>query len=84
MSKYYNNRWLRIKDHANEVPDVPEREDLQWPSLEKLTPTNLKRTMSTLMNEWEKSINEPSESTNSAPGKALEVTRANSKSPPII
>jgi hypothetical protein len=36
-----------------------KREDLQWPALEKLTPGNLKRTVSTIMQEWEKSLTPP-------------------------
>ncbi|TVY32557.1 hypothetical protein LOCC1_G008694 [Lachnellula occidentalis] len=36
-----------------------KREDLQWPALDKLTPGNLKRTVSTIMQEWEKGLTPP-------------------------
>jgi len=51
----------RIMDHNAEEPDTPSKrgDDMQWPALEKLTPGNLKRTVSTLMHEWEKSLTPP-------------------------
>ncbi|TVY18127.1 hypothetical protein LARI1_G004489 [Lachnellula arida] len=36
-----------------------KRDDLQWPALDKLTPGNLKRTVSTIMQEWENSLTPP-------------------------
>jgi hypothetical protein len=38
-----------------------QRESIQWPDLEQLAPGNLKRTVSTLMKEWEKSLTPPLE-----------------------
>lgn len=32
---------------------------MQWPVLDKLTPGNLKRTVSGIMEEWEKSLTPP-------------------------
>lgn len=34
----------------------PKRDSLPWPALNKLAPSNLRRTASHLMNEWEKSL----------------------------
>lgn len=42
-----------------ETPSKAPREDLQWAALDKLTPGNLKRTVSTIMQEWEKSLSPP-------------------------
>lgn len=39
---------------SNKVDGIP------WPALQKLTPTNLRRTASHLMAEWEKSLSPPS------------------------
>jgi hypothetical protein len=43
--------------------DTPKRDEIQWPTLDKLSPGaikgNLQRTMSTIMKEWEKSITPP-------------------------
>lgn len=38
-----------------------KRESIQWPDLEQLAPGNLKRTVSSLMKEWEKSLTPPLE-----------------------
>ncbi|KAI9665596.1 MAG: hypothetical protein M1829_005676 [Trizodia sp. TS-e1964] len=40
---------------------TPKREDLPWPLLKDFSPQNLKRTATTLMNEWEKSLTPPRE-----------------------
>lgn len=37
------------------------RDEIQWPALDKLTPGNLKRTVSTLMKEWERNLTPPPE-----------------------
>lgn len=49
---------FRIRDDSDgmDTPSRAPREDLQWPALDKLTPGNLKRTVSTIMQEWEKSL----------------------------
>ncbi|KAI6714145.1 hypothetical protein JHW43_003366 [Diplocarpon mali] len=43
----------------------PKRIDIQWPALDNLSPNalkgNLQRTMSTLMKEWEKTLQSPTE-----------------------
>ena len=51
----------RILDPYTEAPDTPSKrgDEIQWPALDKLTPGNLKRTVSTLMQEWEKSLTPP-------------------------
>ncbi|ESZ93415.1 hypothetical protein SBOR_6208 [Sclerotinia borealis F-4128] len=50
----------------NHPPDSPSRRDeIQWPALDQLTPGNLKRTVSTIMKEWEKSLTPPSEKSQS-------------------
>ena len=36
-----------------------KRDNIPWPTLAKLTPGNLKRTASTLMSEWERSLTMP-------------------------
>jgi hypothetical protein len=47
----------RILDHATEESGpASSRDEIPWPALENLTPTNLKRTVSTMMKEWEKSL----------------------------
>ena len=48
-------------DQSSEAPDTPSKlgDEIQWPGLDKLTPGNLKRTVSTLMQEWEKSLTPP-------------------------
>lgn len=40
----------------------PKRNSIPWPDLVKLSPTNLKRTASHLMKEWEKNLTPPPES----------------------
>ncbi|KAF2734313.1 hypothetical protein EJ04DRAFT_512563 [Polyplosphaeria fusca] len=40
----------------------PKRSSIPWPDLVKLSPSNLKRTASTLMKEWEKNLTPPPES----------------------
>jgi hypothetical protein len=40
---------------------VVKRDEIPWPALQKLSPGNLKRTASTLMHEWEKSLTPPAE-----------------------
>jgi hypothetical protein len=39
----------------------PKRNSIPWPDLVKLSPTNLKRTASHLMKEWEKNLTPPPE-----------------------
>ncbi|KAF2871179.1 hypothetical protein BDV95DRAFT_494422 [Massariosphaeria phaeospora] len=39
----------------------PKRNSIPWPDLVKLSPTNLKRTASHLMKEWEKNMTPPAE-----------------------
>jgi hypothetical protein len=42
--------------------DTPlKRDEIPWPALNQLTPSALKRTMSTVMQEWEKSLTPPPE-----------------------
>lgn len=54
----------RIVGHSSDGSSTPsKRDEIQWPALDKLSPSNLKgnlqRTMSTIMKEWEKSITPP-------------------------
>lgn len=50
----------------NNPPDSPSRSDeIQWPALDQLKPGNLKKTVSTMMKEWEKSLTPPPEETQS-------------------
>ena len=77
--------FLRVNKHriigqsTDESSTPPKRDDIQWPALEKLSPSNLKgnlqRTMSTIMKEWEKSITPPPE----AGGHSLDMTATASK-----
>jgi hypothetical protein len=51
-------------DQSADSPSTPlQREDIQWPALDKLSPGNLKgnlqRTMSTIMKEWERTLTPP-------------------------
>jgi hypothetical protein len=50
-------------DQSIDDSDSPQKGDIQWPALEKLSPGNIKgnlqRTMSTIMKEWEKSVTPP-------------------------
>jgi hypothetical protein len=43
----------------------PKRNSIPWPDLVKMSPSNLKRTASHLMKEWEKQMTPPPESRNS-------------------
>jgi hypothetical protein len=49
----------RIAEALDEVTTPSKREEIQWPALDRLTPTNLRRTMSSVMKEWEKSLTPP-------------------------
>jgi hypothetical protein len=61
--------FIKVNNHriigqsTDEGTPSKQREEIQWPALEKLSPGNLKgnlqRTMSTIMKEWEKSITPP-------------------------
>ena len=49
----------RIVQSTDETGTPSTREEIQWPALENLKPGNLKRTVSTIMKEWEKSLTPP-------------------------
>jgi hypothetical protein len=53
----------RIMDQSADGSNSPLKGEIQWPTLDKLSPGNIKgnlqRTMSTIMKEWEKSITPP-------------------------
>ncbi|PMD21562.1 hypothetical protein NA56DRAFT_703206 [Hyaloscypha hepaticicola] len=57
------DRNVNIMDQSIDDNDSPQKGDIQWPALEKLSPGNIKgnlqRTMSTIMKEWEKSVTPP-------------------------
>jgi hypothetical protein len=56
------NQHCRILDAvAGDAGAQSKTDEIQWPALENLTPTNLKRTVSTIMKEWEKSLTPPEE-----------------------
>lgn len=46
------------------VPREQKRSSLTWPDMTKVSPSNLKRTASHLMKEWEKQLTPPPESRN--------------------
>ncbi|TVY85156.1 hypothetical protein LSUE1_G000664 [Lachnellula suecica] len=48
-----------VGQSSNERSTPSRREELQWPALDQLTPGNIKRTVSTIMQEWEKSLTPP-------------------------
>ncbi|KAG9244732.1 hypothetical protein BJ878DRAFT_55644 [Calycina marina] len=52
---------VKILDQLADGPFTPSKraEEIQWPALDKLAPGNLRRTVSTLMQEWEKSLTPP-------------------------
>jgi hypothetical protein len=59
------------------VDNISKRDSIPWPALNNLTPSNLKRTASTIMKEWEKSLTPPADSrvdplSSSAASKRLE------------
>jgi hypothetical protein len=78
----------RIAGQSSDGSSTPsKREEIQWPALDKLTPGNLKRTMSTMMQEWERSLTPPTEEgknplsrSNSAAGSASASTRGSGPS----
>ena len=47
--------------YAEIASNPSKRDEIQWPALENLKPGNLKRTVSTIMKEWEKSLTPPPE-----------------------
>ncbi|KAA8564595.1 hypothetical protein EYC84_011510 [Monilinia fructicola] len=49
----------------NNPSDSHSRDEIQWPALDQLKPGNLKKTVSTIMQEWEKSLTPPHEETQS-------------------
>ena len=52
----------RIVDQSADEASAPSKsEEIQWPALDKLTPGNLKRTVSTIMKEWERTITPPAD-----------------------
>lgn len=54
------DRPIKIIDQsAEEGTPSKLHDEIQWPALDKLTPGNLKRTVSTIMKEWEKSLTPP-------------------------
>lgn len=62
---------LRIVDPATDATTPSKaRDEIQWPALDKLTPGTLKRTVSTLMKEWERSLTPPSELNEDAASKS--------------
>lgn len=46
---------IRILDQCADEITTPSKE-LQWPNLDVLTPGNIRRTFSTVMQDWEKSL----------------------------
>ena len=58
-----NNHRIIGQSTDEGTPSKQQRDEIQWPALDKLSPGNLKgnlqRTMSTIMKEWEKSITPP-------------------------
>ncbi|KAI9651097.1 hypothetical protein NHQ30_001134 [Ciborinia camelliae] len=46
-------------NHPSDSPS--KRDEIPWPALDQLTPGNLKKTVSSMMKEWEKSFTPPSE-----------------------
>ncbi len=63
-----------------ETPSKTPREDIPWPALDRLSPGNIKKTMSSIMQEWEKSLSPPpGNRTNSLPVLAPDGESANAK-----
>ncbi|KAF1363509.1 hypothetical protein EJ07DRAFT_102679 [Lizonia empirigonia] len=52
----------RRHDSKNSASRDPKRNSIPWPDLVNLSPSNLKRTASHLMKEWEKQLTPPPES----------------------
>jgi len=50
-----------IGQSVNGANTQSKQDEIQWPALDKLTPGNLKRTVSNIMKEWEKSLTPPPE-----------------------
>lgn len=56
-----------IIDASNDGMNTPSRrEEIPWPALDKLTPGNLRRTVTTIMKDWEQSLTPPPEEQNEA------------------
>jgi hypothetical protein len=55
---------VKAKGESTPAMGTPKREEIPWPALNNLTPSNLKRTASAIMKEWEKSITPPPENRN--------------------
>ncbi|KAF2091065.1 hypothetical protein K490DRAFT_62394 [Saccharata proteae CBS 121410] len=58
---------------ALDSPGHSKRDSVPWPNLVKLSPSNLKHSVSHLMDEWEKSISPPAEAAE-APAEAAEAS----------
>lgn len=68
----------RIVDQSTEEAiTLSPDEEIPWPALENLSPSNLKRTVSTLMKEWEKSLS-PREGQQNPLSSSTAAERANS------
>jgi hypothetical protein len=47
----------RIVEQSTDESSTPsKRDEIQWPALDKLTPSHLRRTMSLMIQDWEKSL----------------------------
>ncbi|KAF2646656.1 hypothetical protein P280DRAFT_15898 [Massarina eburnea CBS 473.64] len=64
------------------LPRDPKRNSIPWPDLVKYSPTNLKRTASHLMKEWEKNLTPPPESRETTHASGDYIGRAVSPAPP--
>ncbi|RDL40924.1 Uncharacterized protein BP5553_00903 [Venustampulla echinocandica] len=78
------DRAINIVDASNDGMSTPSRrEEMPWPALDKLTPGNLRRTVTTIMNDWEKSLTPPPEESNDASTESTSSTNiSNSDSKP--
>lgn len=60
----------------------PKRNSIPWPDLKNYSPTNLKKTASTLMKEWEKNLTPPAEARDSSHAQGDYIGRAISPAAP--
>ncbi|APA13630.1 hypothetical protein SS1G_07710 [Sclerotinia sclerotiorum 1980 UF-70] len=56
---------VNILDQHHPLESPSRTDEIQWPALDNLKPGNLKKTISTAMKEWEKSLTPPPEETHS-------------------
>jgi hypothetical protein len=63
-SKRHDSKASSLTSVGQDEPRENKRSSISWPDLAKVSPSNLKRTASHLMKEWEKQLTPPPQSQN--------------------